>query len=122
MAQWAGSPEIAYRGMFAFDIARYQWNAEGLTPESANQGLGRLRRELGDQRFQVLQAASRDFHRLLAEVVREANAVGLFRPGIWAEKIEPNLRNGTVSRRDVRESAESKFAVARRFEEAERAP
>lgn len=93
MAQSADAPDIAARGLFAFDIARYQWNQEGHTPETAQQGMDYLQRELGDERFDVLRAASRAFHQNLAGIVREANSVGLFGDRIWAEKIKPNIGN-----------------------------
>lgn len=93
MAQSPDAPDIAARGLFAFDIARYQWNQDGHTPETAQKGMDFLKRELGDERFNVLRDAAKSFHRNLAGIVREANDVGLFGDRIWAEKIAPNIGN-----------------------------
>jgi hypothetical protein len=93
MAQRRKAPDVAYRGMFAFDIARYQWNAEGVTPESAQANLDAIMQDLGGERWAVLVSAASAFHYHIAEIVRDANRVGLFRQKLWDERIEPNLNN-----------------------------
>lgn len=92
-ARRTGAPDIAERGIFAFDISRYQWNQAGFTPETARQGMDFLRKELGDARFKVLKQAAGNFHGHIEEVVRDAYDSGLFTDRVWQEKIEPNLGN-----------------------------
>lgn len=93
LAQSKDAPDIAEDGLFAFDIARYQWNAEGHTPDTAREGMERLRKELGEQRYQALLDAVEAFHGILKPIVEEANRVGMFKTKTWDEKIKPNLDN-----------------------------
>lgn len=90
-AQRRDAPTFAERGLFAFDVSGFMLNPQGFDVDSAEQELHMLEGTLGGHRWAVVNQAAQNYYDTMRGIVMEANAIGLFRPSTWAERIRPNL-------------------------------
>lgn len=89
-AQRVGAPPLAERGLFAFDVSGFMANPDGRTPESAAEDNQQIADTLGTG-FADLEGIAQDYYGIMRGYAEEANNLGLFKPEVWNERIEPNL-------------------------------
>lgn len=86
-------PRGRKRELLAANMEHRPNESDNQSVRMAREGLERLRLELGDARFKILQEVAGRFHEIFVPLVEEAKELGLFSEEIWKERIEINLRN-----------------------------